>query len=293
VEINPNGQNLGTVTVEPYLNLTGIRNSNNQYYADRSYVIRSTNNPVSNVSVRIYFTDEEANNLLNATGCPTCGKPFDAYELGVTKYSGLSVEENGNIEDNFTNYQFITPANTLIVPHYNGYYAEFSVNSFSEFWLSKDNIAPLYQVCQGSSSISFSASPTGTTYQWQVDTGSGYTNISNGPNYSGANTATLQLNNAITSFTGYKYRAVVNGSNGTEYTLRFKNVWTGAVSTDWFTTGNWSCGVVPDQYTDVVIPPGAAQYPVLTANTTIRSLRMLKDAPVMVNPGIKLDINGR
>lgn len=293
VQVNANGQNLGSVTVEPYLHINGVRNSNNQYYANRSYVIRSSNNPAGNVSVRLYFTDEEARTLLSATGCQSCGIPYDAYELGVTKYTGQFDEENGTIEDNFTNYQFISPANTLIIPHGNGYYAEFTVNSFSEFWLSKDNIAPLYQVCQGSSTVTFTASPGGSTYQWQVDTGSGYTNISNGVNYSGATTATLQLNNANTSLTGYKYRAVVNGTNGKEYILRFKNVWTGAVSTSWFTAGNWSCGIVPDQYTDVVIPPGAVRYPTLTANTVIRSLKMLKDAPVIINTGVKLDVNGR
>lgn len=293
VEINANGQNLGTVTVAPYLYTNGIRSSNGQYYANRSYVITSTIAPAAPVSVRLYFTDEEVNEWLNATGCQTCDKPFDAYETGITKYNGQFAEENGNLEDNFSNYQFITPGNTLVVPHENGYYAAFDVNSFSEFWLSKDNLAPLYQVCQGSTTVSFTASPSGTTYQWQVDTGTGYTNISNGPNYSGATTATLQLNNANTSFTGYKYRAVVNGTNGKEYTLRFKNVWTGSVSTNWFTAGNWSCGIIPDQYTDVVIPPGVVRYPVLTANTAIRSLRMLKDAPVIINAGVDLEVRGR
>ncbi|HPH91317.1 MAG TPA: S8 family serine peptidase [Ferruginibacter sp.] len=293
IQINANGQNLGSVTVEPYLHINGVRNSNNQYYADRSYVIRSSNSFASNVGIRLYFTDEEARALLSATGCQPCGIPYDAYELGVTKYTGQFAEENGTLEDNFANYQFITPANTLIVPHGNGYYAEFTVNSFSEFWLSKDNIAPLYQVCQGSSSVTFTASPSGSTYQWQIDTGSGYTNISNGVNYSGATSATLQLNNANTAFTGYKYRAVVNGTNGKEYTLRFKNVWTGAISTDWFTAGNWSCGIVPDQYTDVVIPSSAVRYPTLTASTVIRSLKMLKDAPMIINTGVKLDVNGR
>jgi hypothetical protein len=86
---------------------------------------------------------------------------------------------------------------------------------------------------------------------------------------------------------------VVNGTNGKEYTLRFKNVWTGAISTDWFTAGNWSCGIVPDQYTDVVIPSSAVRYPTLTASTVIRSLKMLKDAPMIINTGVKLDVNGR
>ena len=61
----------------------------------------------------------------------------DPYELGVTKYSGAAVEENGTLADNTGGiYSFILPANTEIIPYDNGYYAEFPVNSFSEFWLN-------------------------------------------------------------------------------------------------------------------------------------------------------------
>ncbi|MES2849040.1 MAG: S8 family serine peptidase, partial [Bacteroidota bacterium] len=292
-EINANGQNLGTVSIQPYLNSNGIRNSNGQYYADRNYVLRRTLNPVGSVLVRLYFTDEEANALINATGCSSCIKPADAYELGVIKYREEFTEDNGTIDDNFNNYQFISPANVLIVPHGNGYYAEFSATSFSEFWLSKDNIAPSYYTCQGNSSFTITASPAGTTFQWQVDTGSGFANITNGAIYSGTTSLLLQINNAPTSYSGYKYRCVVNGANGKEFTVRFKNLWTGATSTDWFTATNWSCAVVPDQYTDVVIPSGAVRYPTLTANTVIRSIRMLKNAPVNINTGVRLDVNGR
>jgi hypothetical protein len=292
-EINANGQNLGTVTVQPYLNTNGIKNSNNQYYLNRNYVIRSTNPAAGDVSVRLYFTDTEADDLINATGCSTCTKPGDAYSFGITRYVESYTEDNGSIDDNFYNsYKFIQP--TKIIPHYNGYYAEFSADNFCEFWFSKGNIIPTSNyVCQGSSVAALVASSTGTTYQWQVDMGSGYTNISNGANYSGATTATLQLSNLLTSFTGYKYRCAVDGVNGSDITLRFKNVWTGSVSTDWFTAGNWACGLVPDQYTDVVVPSGATRYPTLTANTVIRSIRMLKNAPVNINAGVRLDLNGR
>lgn len=45
--------------------------------------------------------------------------------------------ENGTLADNSNCcYLFILPANTEIVPYDNGYYAEFVVNSFSEFWLN-------------------------------------------------------------------------------------------------------------------------------------------------------------
>ena len=46
-------------------------------------------------------------------------------------------EENGVLEDDVQGvFQYFTPANTTIIPHGAGYYAEFTVNSFSEFWFN-------------------------------------------------------------------------------------------------------------------------------------------------------------
>ena len=141
-EINPNGQDLGKVDITLYPNpTTTVRNSNNQYYLDRNYVIHPSNPPTGNIGVRLYFTDAEADSLIKANGCLSCSKPKDAYELGVTKYSGLMAEENGILEDDINGFmQYITPANTTIIPHGNGYYAEFTVNSFSEFWFNNGGV---------------------------------------------------------------------------------------------------------------------------------------------------------
>jgi hypothetical protein len=136
--INPNGQNLGSTTVDVYPYAGAVRNHNYQYYLNRNIVVRPAIQPASNVSVRLYFTDAEAKGLIAATGCSGCSKPGDPYELGVTKYSGPAIMENGTLSDNLPwgTYYFILPANTEIVPYDNGYYAEFSVSSFSEFWLN-------------------------------------------------------------------------------------------------------------------------------------------------------------
>ena len=53
---------------------------------------------------------------------------------------------------------------------------------------------------------------TGTTYQWQQNTGSGFSNISNNINFSGTNTITLGLINIPLSWNGYQYRCLVNGN---------------------------------------------------------------------------------
>lgn len=61
---------------------------------------------------------------------------------------------------------------------------------------------------------SFSASATGLniTYQWQVNTGSGFSNVSNGGVYSGATSSTLTITGATASMTGYQYRVIASGT---------------------------------------------------------------------------------
>ncbi len=292
--INANGQNLGSTIVKVYRYNSSVRNSNGQYYLDRNIVIAPTNQPAANVDVRFYFTDEEANALINAGGCSTCIKPFDAYELGVTKYSGDNNDENGNLADDLSGYfQFIPPANTDIVPYNNGYYAAFKVRNFSEFWLSKGDIKPAESnICAGTN-FNFTAENIGSTYQWQVDNGSGFTNIVDGGNYSGAATNTLQLTGLPTSFTGYKYRCVVNGVPGRETVLRFVAVWNGNTNTDWMTASNWNCNIVPDQYTDVIFPGGLPNNPVLNGNTAVRSAKFYPGVNVLVKSGVILDIKGK
>ena len=140
--INANGNNLGSTTVAVYPYTGTVRYQNYQYYLNRNIVIRPTSQPASNVTVRFYFTDAEAKSLLAATGCGVCSKPKDPYELGVTKFSGLAAQENGTLADNAGGvHSFILPANTQIIPYDNGYYAEFPVNSFSEFWLNNGGVS--------------------------------------------------------------------------------------------------------------------------------------------------------
>lgn len=68
-------------------------------------------------------------------------------------------------------------------------------------------------ICSGSAaSFSVTASGTGIGYQWQVNTGSGFTSITDGGVYSGAGTATLSITGATTAMNGYQYQCVVSGT---------------------------------------------------------------------------------
>jgi hypothetical protein len=293
-EINSNGQNLGAVSVQPYQYIAGpVRFTGSEYYLDKNFVITSTNTPTAPVGIRLYITEAEARRLMTATGCTGCGKPSDPYELGVTQYSGSSGEENGTLNDNFNGfYRHITPANTLIYPHGNGYYAECSVNSFSELWLGKGIVAPPANLSCAASAKKYGA-PVGSSYQWQANTGSGFQNLANNSNFNGTDTDTLIVTGLPTSSTGTLIRCVVDGLPGEVYTIRFGNQWTGAANTNWFDNANWSCATLPDEFTDVIIPAGLSRYPLVNANASVRTVRILNGATVTVSTGAAVEVKGK
>jgi len=138
--INPLGQNLGSTDVSVYINTGAIRFNTNQYYLDRNIVIRPTIAPTDSVLVRFYFTEQEATTLIQATGCGTCTKVKDAFLVGVTKFSGTVINENGTLADNSGPHSYILPANVDVIPFNNGYYAQFKVRTFSEFWINGGGI---------------------------------------------------------------------------------------------------------------------------------------------------------
>jgi len=69
-------------------------------------------------------------------------------------------------------------------------------------------------VCAGgTTSLAVIAVGLNLRYQWQVDSGSGYTNCSNGVTYTGALTSTLKVT-AAAGLNGYKYRCVISNACG-------------------------------------------------------------------------------
>jgi hypothetical protein len=65
-------------------------------------------------------------------------------------------------------------------------------------------------ICDGGNT-GFSIVATGATaYQWQVNTGAGFTDIANNAVYGGATTATLSITGATSGMNNYEYRVVLN-----------------------------------------------------------------------------------
>jgi hypothetical protein len=141
--IHPANQNLGATDAQVYVNTGAVRSTSYQYYLDRNITIKPASNPADSVLVRFYFLDAESDNLINATGCAGCSKPASAYELGVSKYSDPDRSfENGSIGDNQQGiWNFITSDNVTKVPFDKGYYAQFKVLDFSEFWLNNGGMS--------------------------------------------------------------------------------------------------------------------------------------------------------
>lgn len=133
------------------------------------------------------------------------------------------------------------------------------------------------QFCPPAGSGSISISDPGTSYQWQQDAGSGFVNLSNNANYSGTSTSTLQLINIPSSRNGYKYRCVFDGNFSNISVLKFINEWAGTVNNNWENPANWSCGTVPDNFTDVIINGGTVN---INSNVVIRTLTV--NAPGLV-----------
>ncbi|HJW15503.1 MAG TPA: S8 family serine peptidase, partial [Flavisolibacter sp.] len=145
----PSGQDLGNTAAQVFISAGKARNYNNQYYHNRNITIKPANRTLNDsATVRFYFLDSETDSLINANGCSTCVAPYSAYDLGVSAYSDKDTSfENGSIaDDQQGNWSFI-PANKLVlVPFDKGYYAEFKVKGFSEFWLNNggfDKTSPL------------------------------------------------------------------------------------------------------------------------------------------------------
>lgn len=131
------------------------------------------------------------------------------------------------------------------------------------------------------------ANLVGTAYQWQMDSGNGFVNLGPGPSFFGVTTNGLQITGAPATWSGYRFRCVVNGVAGKITTLRFINQWTGAVSPAWENAGNWSCGAVPDVNTDAVISSGTI---VVNANVTVRTLKLEPEVVVTVGTGVTLTV---
>lgn len=129
VSINPNGQNLGNTTVGVYIRSGTMRVYQNEKTMNRNWWIKPTTQPTSAVTVRLYLLESEYMSLDSADDSTNT-----IQDMGVTKYDGQN--EDSLITNNLGYFNYMPSKNIKKVPFNNGYYLEFDVTSFSEFWIN-------------------------------------------------------------------------------------------------------------------------------------------------------------
>lgn len=67
-------------------------------------------------------------------------------------------------------------------------------------------------ICNGGSTTFSAAASNATSYQWQVDTGSGFNNLSNGGVYTNVTSQTLTITGGMSGMNGFQFRCVATGS---------------------------------------------------------------------------------
>jgi ELWxxDGT repeat protein len=156
----------------------------------------------------------------------------------------------------------------------------------TDLYVLGGGLPPAADPCPGTNIVLVS-NITGASYQWQVSTGGAFSNLSNNASYSGVATNTLTIIAPPSSFYGYQYRCNVAGVFSSITTIKFVNRWTGAANNFWNNAGNWSCNVVPDANTDVVIDNGT---PILNVNGACRTIKVSSGANFHANPGTTLQV---
>jgi hypothetical protein len=245
--------------------------------SDKAYKITAeNNNTAAAYKLTLYYTNDEINGWKAATGNSNA-------DISIVKTSG-----------DILSYPVAAPAEFSSINNISSFGAtpHLAISSvftgFSSFAIGKvfsKGVCP-----QGN--IQYAAGITGAAYQWQLNAGGGYTNISNNSNYSGSSSDTLRLLNAPTAWYGYHFRCKVTGAFGTVYSaeqfLKFGMTWIGTQSKAWEDPLNWGCANLPDANTDVIINAGTLFTPEISSNGTIRSLLLSPNATITIKNGNNL-----
>ncbi|GAA4335373.1 PKD-like domain-containing protein [Flaviaesturariibacter amylovorans] len=135
VQINDSGNNMGVVTAEARITTMPVVH-NGVPYLGRHWVITPQAQPTTPVLVRLYFTRAELDSLMARDPSVT-----SVSDLALYKYDGPAADLD--LGNNTGAGQYISAPEVQFHAYGNGYYAEFTVTGFSEFWLTKANRAVL------------------------------------------------------------------------------------------------------------------------------------------------------
>ncbi len=130
--VDPNGNNLGSTDLKmntefPPLYFPSV----GQYMTPRHWVVEPTTAPTSNVTLRLFLTEEEWDTLQGRDANLAKG----VHLLGITHYHGPNDHTLSWTDNTYTgtNRAFIAPSAITVYPWNNGYGLEFDVPTLSQF----------------------------------------------------------------------------------------------------------------------------------------------------------------
>lgn len=143
-------------------------------------------------------------------------------------------------------------------------------------------------LCPPAASTAIPSNSNGSNYQWQISPdNSSYSNLADNSIFSGTLTNQLQLANLPSSFTGTFIRCITDGNAGIPRKIIFANNFTGGQNNLWSNPSNWSCGVLPDEFTVAEISTGNI---IVDVNSTVYSLTLNPPATITVQSGVNLNV---
>jgi len=158
-----------------------------------------------------------------------------------------------------------------------------------------NTIGTAQTICSGATPAGLTGNnPGGSyTYKWQKSTTSaiaGFTDIAPAVTSQG-----YPSPGAITVPTWFR-RIVTNGTcTATSVAIKISmttSSWTGTTNTAWATTTNWSCGSIPTSTTDVIIPSGVTNKPVISSSINVKNLTINASAKLITTSAGTLNLYG-
>ena len=190
-------------TVDSKISFAGKNASNSRFFLDDVVITATTS----------CTPPADPIGLITASANPSCGPATLSFASGY--YWQTSVSGTSTVYPTSATYSQGTTG-TVYVRAYDGTSC-WSINTVSSGLVTINSPVTISTqpasksvVAGGTTSFSVTASNV-ASYQWQVNTGSGFTNLTNAGPYSTVTTSTLNIANATLGMTGYLYRCVLMG----------------------------------------------------------------------------------
>ncbi len=200
------------------VNIAGATNQTYTATTSGVYTVQVTNNNCSNTSTVANGKTVTVNTTpstpvavgaticygssvsLSATGCTGSGKTLNWFK--VTENTPVTMPVNPTVNTDYY-AKCVQTANGISCESLKSANVTVVVNSAISIVTQPTNLS----ICSGGNNIlTIVATGSFPTYQWQVSTGSTFTNIT------GETSSTLTISNATVSMNGYRYRCLVSGS---------------------------------------------------------------------------------